>query len=102
MVRAIEQFAASPRPGKLCSLYGSRNKSILLLEGIEGIEQLVGHKTDWCHLKETRRNHFICYISNPGKFQSQYPFREFTRGLGAIPEHLVTSEKRRNAAVQSR
>src|SRR6202047_96526 len=73
VVRAIEEFAANPRPGEVYNLGGGRTNSIPLLEAIERIEQMTGRKLDWRYVKEARKGDHICYISNLGKFQSTYP-----------------------------
>jgi CDP-paratose 2-epimerase len=101
VVRAIEEFAAHPRPGEVYNLGGGRENSISMLEAIERIEQMTGRKLDWRYVEEARRGDHICYISNLGKFQSHYPKWKVTRGLDAILEEMVTFERGRHAAVHS-
>jgi CDP-paratose 2-epimerase len=102
VVRAIEEFAAHPRPGEVYNLGGGRENSISMLEAIERIEQMTGRKLDWRYVEEARRGDHICYISNLGKFQSHYPKWEITRGLDTILEEMVASERGRHAAVPGR
>jgi CDP-paratose 2-epimerase len=102
VVRAIEEFAANPRKGEVCNLGGGRGNSISMLEAIERIEQMTGRQLDWRYVDEARRGDHICYISNLGKFQSHYPKWEITRGIDAILEEMVASERGRRAAVQGR
>ncbi len=102
VVRAIEEFAANPRPGEVYSLGGGRENSISMLEAIERIEQMTGRKLDWRYREEARRGDHICYISNLGKFRSHYPKWKITRGLDAILEEMVASERGRHAAVHGR
>src|SRR5205807_2411297 len=59
VVRAIEEFAASPRPGEVYNLGGGRENS----------------------------------ISNLGKFKKDYPNWKITRGLDAILEEIIASER---------
>src|ERR1700690_874083 len=47
VVRAIEEFAANPRPGEVYNLGGGRENSISMLEAIAKIEGLTGRKLDW-------------------------------------------------------
>ncbi len=93
VVRAIEEFAANPRPGEVYNLGGGRANSISVLEAIERIEQVTGRKLDWRYLDEARKGDHICYISNVGKFQSHYPNWKVTRGLDAILEEIIASQR---------
>jgi CDP-paratose 2-epimerase len=95
VVRAIEEFAANPRPGEVYNLGGGRANSISVLEAIERIEQVTGRKLDWRYVDEARRGDHVCYISNLGKFQSHYPNWKITRGLDTILEEIIASQRTR-------
>jgi len=45
VVRAIEEFAANPRPGEVYNMGGGRENSVSMLEAIAKIEELSGKKT---------------------------------------------------------
>ncbi len=93
VVRAIEEFAANPRPGEVYNLGGARENSISILEAIEQIEQMTRRKLDWRYVEEARKGDHICYISNLGKFKSHYPNWKVTRGLDAILEEIIASQR---------
>jgi CDP-paratose 2-epimerase len=93
VVRAIEQFAANPRPGEVYNLGGGRDNSISMLEAIERIEQMTGRKLDWHYVEEARKGDHICYISNLGKFKKDYPGWKITHGLDAILEEIIASQQ---------
>jgi CDP-paratose 2-epimerase len=93
VVRAIEEFAANPRPGEVYNLGGGRANSISVLEAIERIEKMTGRKLDWRYVDEARKGDHICYISNLGKLQSHYPNWKITRGLDAILEEIIASQR---------
>src|SRR6267154_1800573 len=93
VVRAIEEFAANPRPGEVYNLGGGRANSISMLEAIEQIEQMTGRKLDWRYVDEARKGDHICYISNLGKFRNHYPNWKITRGLHAILEEIIASQR---------
>jgi CDP-paratose 2-epimerase len=95
VVRAIEEFAANPRPGEVYNLGGGRGNSISMIEAIRRIEELTGRKLDWHYVEEARRGDHICYISNLGKFKSHYPKWDITRGLDRILEEIVASQTAR-------
>jgi CDP-paratose 2-epimerase len=93
VVRAIEEFAANPRPGEVYNLGGGRANSISILEAIERIEKMTGRKLDWRYVDEARKGDHICYISNLGKFQSHYPNWKITRGLDAILDEIIAAQR---------
>ncbi len=102
VVRAIEEFAANPRPGEVYNLGGGRENSISILEAIERIEQMTRRKLDWRYVEEARKGDHICYISNLGKFKSHYPNWKVTRGLDAILEEIVASQRAQLAQAGAR
>jgi CDP-paratose 2-epimerase len=102
VVRAIEEFAANPRPGEVYNLGGGRANSISMLEAIERIERMTGRKLDWRYVDEARKGDHICYISNLGKFQSHYPKWKITRGLDAILEEIISSQRAQLAQATAR
>ena len=93
VVRAIEEFAANPRPGEVYNLGGGRENSISMLEAIERIEQMCGKKLDWRYVEEARKGDHICYISNLGKFKKDYPNWKITRGLDTILDEIIASQR---------
>jgi CDP-paratose 2-epimerase len=100
-VRAIEEFAANPRPGEVYNLGGGRNNSISMLEAIKRIEQMTGRKLDWRYVEEARKGDHICYISNLGKFRTHYPNWRVTRSLDSILEEMIAGERSRPTVVSA-
>ena len=93
VVRAIEEFAANPRPGEVYNLGGGRENSISMLEAIGQIEALTGQKLDWRYVEDARLGDHICYISNLGKFQRHFPKWRITRGLNDILEEIAATQR---------
>lgn len=93
VVRAIEEFAANPRPGEVYNMGGGRENSISMLEAISRIEQISGHKMNWRYVEEARKGDHICYISNLGKFKNHYPNWKITRSLDSILEEIIASQR---------
>ncbi len=93
VVRAIEEFAANPRPGEVYNLGGGRANSISMLEAIARIEQLTSRKLDWHYAEEARKGDHICYISNLRKFQTHCPKWKITRSLDDILEEMVAAQR---------
>src|SRR3984893_1055088 len=102
VVRAIEEFAANPRPGEVYNMGGGRGNSISMLEAIARIEQLTGRKLDWRYIEEARKGDHVCYISNLAKFHRDYPNWKITRGIDAILEEMVVSQHAYHAHSRSR
>ncbi len=101
VVRAIEEFAANPRPGEVYNMGGGRNNSISMLEAIQRIEQMTGRKVDWRYVEEARKGDHICYISNLGKFRAHYPNWRVTRSLDSILEELIAGERSRRTVASA-
>ncbi len=59
-------------------------------------------KLDWRYVEEARKGDHICYISNLGKFKSHYPNWKVTRGLDAILEEIVASQRAQLAQAGAR
>src|SRR5690348_1377612 len=93
VVRAIEEFAASPRPGEVYNLGGGRENSISMMEAIERVERLTARKLDWHYVDEARKGDHVCYISNLAKFKRDYPNWKITRGIDAILEEMVANQR---------
>lgn len=102
VVRAIEEFAANPRPGEVYNLGGGRQNSVSMLEAIARIHQMTGKKLNWRYVDENRKGDHICYISDLRKFRSHYPNWKITRGLDAIFQEIVSSHTLRAASGQSK
>src|SRR6267378_812204 len=94
VVRAIEEFAANPRPGEVYNLGGGGENNVSMLEAIARIEELTERKLDWQYVDEARKGDHICYISNLRKFQTHYPKWKITRSMDALLEELVVSQRK--------
>jgi len=98
VVRAIEEFAANPRPGEVYNLGGGRKNSISVLEAIAKIEQLTGRKMSWKYVEQNRIGDHICYISDLTKFKSHYPNWKITIDLDEIFRQIMADQRLRSVA----
>jgi len=94
VVRAIEEFAAAPRPGEVYNLGGGRGNSISIIEAIAKIEALTGRTIHWHYVDQARKGDHICYISNLAKLKQHYPKWGITRGIDATLEEMTASAQR--------
>jgi CDP-paratose 2-epimerase len=93
VVRAIEEYAANPRPGEVYNLGGGRGNSVSMLEAIAKIAEMSGKKLNWKYVEEARKGDHICYISDLRKFQSHYPKWSITRDLDTIFREIVSAQQ---------
>ena len=98
VIRAFEQFAANPRPGEVYNLGGGRSNSASVLECIQLIEEVSGHKLNWSYSDQNRLGDHICYISDMTKFKSHYPAWQLTRRIDDIVEEIIAAETARRAS----
>jgi CDP-paratose 2-epimerase len=102
VVRAIEEFAANPRPGEVYNLGGGRGNSVSVLEAIAKIEVMTGKKINWKYVEQNRIGDHICYISNLAKFRGHYPSWSVTIDLDEIFRQIIADHTRRLQAAVSR
>jgi CDP-paratose 2-epimerase len=98
VVRAIEEFAANPRPGEVYNLGGGRKNSISVLEAIAKAEQVTGRKMNWKYVEQNRIGDHMCYISDLTKFKSHYPNWKITIGLDEIFRQILADQRLRSVA----
>jgi CDP-paratose 2-epimerase len=98
VIRAVEAFAAAPRPGEVYNLGGGRANSVSLLEAIARIEALTGRNIRTAYREEPRRGDHICYISNLRKLQAHFPGWSITRSLDDIFGEIIRMEAQLHAA----
>jgi len=93
VVRAIEEFAANPRPGEVYNMGGGRDNSVSMLEAIARVEAMTGKKLNWKYVEEARKGDHICYISDLRKFQSHHPNWKLTKNLDVIFSEIIASQQ---------
>ncbi len=101
VVAAFEMFIAAPRVGAVYNLGGGRANSASVLESIAMAEDRASVRLDWEYVDEHREGDHICYISDLGRLQRDYPRWKLTYSLDAIFDEVVESEMRRARTVAS-
>ncbi len=94
VIRALEAFADKPRPGEVYNLGGGRNNSASVLECIDLIEKLCGHRIEYRLSDQNRIGDHICYISDTRKFQRDYPQWRLEITLDQIVTGMIQSAQR--------
>jgi CDP-paratose 2-epimerase len=91
---AIMAFAERPTSAAVYNLGGGRANSISVLEAIERFEELVGRPIERQYVEEPRRGDHICYISDLGRFRSDFPDWEISISLEEILAELAGTQPR--------
>jgi len=95
VIRAFEEFARNPKPGEVYNLGGGRENAASVLECIQIIQAVSGKKLQYTYKEANRIGDHICYISDLGKFQKDYPSWNISRSLQNIIVEMVQSEQAR-------
>ena len=98
VIRAMEEFAAHPRPGEVYNLGGGRANSVSILEAIDCLEQMTGRKLNWVYHDQNRKGDHICYISDLRKLHGHYPNWTVTRSLDSTLEEIVEAQRQQAGA----
>ncbi len=82
-------FFEQPRAGAVYNLGGSRHSNCSVLEAIDLIEEIGGHRLQYTLSDEARAGDHIWWISDVRRFQADYPGWSFRFGLRSILEEMV-------------
>jgi CDP-paratose 2-epimerase len=94
VVRAMEVYIRSPRPGEVYNLGGSRASNASLLECVRQIEQRLERSVKTEYVDQNRKGDHICYISDISKFRRHYPDWRLTRFVDDIIAEILESEQK--------
>jgi CDP-paratose 2-epimerase len=89
VVRAMELVYQNPRSGAVYNLGGARANSVSILEAISRVERLTGIPMQTSYVDQPRKGDHVCYISNIGRLQRDYPEFRISVSLDAILEDIV-------------
>jgi CDP-paratose 2-epimerase len=86
---AMLAFTEAPRPAAVYNLGGGRANSVSVVEAIAELEERIGKTLDARYEDQARVGDHICYISDLGKFQADYPRWTISRSLPQILDELA-------------
>ncbi len=101
VVRAFEAFSKNPRPGEVYNIGGGRENAASVLECIDLIEELSGHRIDWTLGDDNRKGDHICYISDLSKLRRDYPDWDITVSLREMLSQMIAFEQNKHLANQT-
>lgn len=88
IVNMFWHFHQNPKQGEVYNAGGGRQANISMLEAIEKVERITGKKANVVYRDTPRIGDHIWYISDLGKFKSQYPEWDITYDIDATLEDL--------------
>ena len=89
LVNMFWHFYQNPRAGAVYNAGGGRHSNCSMLEAIEEIETLSGKKLKYSILDDNRKGDHIWWISDVGKFKSDYPDWDYKYDLRDILSQII-------------
>ena len=99
VVKAFEAFSKNPRPGEVYNIGGGRDNAASVLECIEMIGEIGGHKIDYTLGDDNRKGDHICYISDLSKLRRDYPEWDIRVSLREILSQMIAAEEAKHSAT---
>lgn len=93
VVSLFWHFFQTPRPGEVYNLGGGKENAASLLECVDLIETLSGHRPKLTYSDQNRVGDHICYYSDLRKVREHFPEWKLAYSLEAIVEQLVEELK---------
>lgn len=89
LISAFWNFYQKPRQGEVYNIGGSRHSNISMIEAIEQIEQIGGHKLNYTLSDEARIGDHMWYVSDISKFKSHYPDFAYQYDINRILKEMI-------------
>ncbi len=93
VISCFERFISSPKKGAVYNLGGGKPNSASIIETIEKIESLTGHRLDHEYVDKNRVGDHICYYTDMSKFKRDYPGWDISTSLDDIILEIFDSAK---------
>ncbi len=89
LINAFWQYYQNPRSGEVYNIGGSRHSNISMLEAINAIEDIAGHRLNYTLSDDARIGDHIWYISDISKFKAHYPDFEYQYDIQRILKEMI-------------
>ena len=100
VVKAFEAYIENPKvAGAVYNLGGGKENSASVLESIDMIADLSGHKVNYTLGDENRIGDHICYYSDLSRLRNDYPNWDIRHSLKDIVSEMVKAEENRAATL---
>jgi CDP-paratose 2-epimerase len=101
LVQCFWHFYQNPKPGSVYNIGGSRFSNCSILEAIDLIAELSGHKIVYTLSDIARSGDHIWWISDVRRFQLDFPSWDYTYNLRAIMTELIEAAQERFGAFRA-
>lgn len=91
LINAFWHYFQNPRQGEVYNMGGSRHSNISMLEAIEQIEAISGHKLNYSLSDNARIGDHMWYVSDINKFKSHYPDFAYQYDIDRILKEMIMS-----------
>ena len=95
LVQCFWHFFRAPRPGAVYNIGGSRHSNCSMLEAIDLIADISGHRVNYTLSDAARTGDHIWWISDVGRFRQDYPEWSYTYDLRATLAEMIASAEDR-------
>ena len=99
LINAFWNYYQNPRPGEVYNMGGSRHSNISMIEAIEQIEAISGHKLNYTLSDDNRIGDHIWYVSDVNKFKSHYPDFEYQYDIDRILKEMILAAEAKLTSV---
>jgi CDP-paratose 2-epimerase len=89
LINTFWHYYQNPRQGEVYNMGGSRHSNISMIEAIEQIEAISGHKLNYSLSDDNRIGDHIWYVSDIGKFKSHYPDFAYQYDMDRILKEMI-------------
>ena len=89
LINAFWNYYQNPRQGEVYNIGGSRHSNISMIEAIEQIEAISGHKLNYTLSDNNRIGDHIWYVSDVNKFKSHYPDFSYQYDIDRILREMI-------------
>jgi len=92
LINAFWCYCQNPRQGQVYNIGGSRHSNISMLEAIDGIREISGHKLNYSVSDKARSGDHIWYVSDITKFRLHYPTFEYAYDIDRILKEMINTQ----------
>jgi CDP-paratose 2-epimerase len=94
LIQAFWYFYQNPKIATVYNMGGGRHSNISILEAIQLIEKMGGHKINYTLSEKERSGDHIWYVSDTRKFQKDYPQWKYEYTIEMIVEEMLSAAKK--------
>jgi CDP-paratose 2-epimerase len=99
LVQCFWHFHLDPEPGSVYNIGGSRHSNCSMLEAIDLIEELSGHRVNYTFSDTARSGDHIWWISDVRRFQKNFPGWAYTYDLRDTLREMIDAASERYKAA---